>query len=161
MQHRSEIVSTLTQFKSVYRRHLHPDIRKKINLPSIGLNRRSLKSMSDAQLLAKTKKLIETIDAIQYERDREHKGLKAFTSHLKDIIDDNNQNILHAHNHLIQLIYLLSNNHGIDKFNEIKHHAEMISKCPSADIRDQAQKAIQAHIKQHPDLQNILPKTSH
>ena len=59
MQHRTEIVTTLTQFKSVYRRHLHPDIKKKINLPSIGINRKSLHTMSDSQLVAKTKKLIQ------------------------------------------------------------------------------------------------------
>ena len=158
MQHRTEIVTTLTQFKSVYRRHLHPDIKKKINLPSIGINRKSLHTMSDSQLVAKTKKLIQKIDAVQFDRDREHKGLKAFTSHLKEFIDDTSKSIPNAHNQLIQLVHLLSVNHGDENLDEIERLAKIIKKCSSNSIIEQAKKAIEVHVRYQPDLQAIISK---
>ena len=142
MLNRDQIISTLTQFKSVYRRHLHPDIKKAINLPSIGISRKSLQTMSDQQLLERTQKLINRIDDYQYDRDRLHKGLKDFTDHLKDMMDSKSTSQKDAHNHLVKLIQALQMHDDSESIEDIERHAKAIARSSYGDIQDQAHAAL-------------------
>lgn len=147
MLNRSKIIHKITQFKSIYRRHLHPDIKKTINLPSLGLNRRALQHISNAELIKRTIKLIDKINYVQNHRDREHKGLKDFSQQLRYLINDTTTDIPtdDVYRHLIDLSQKIAKKEHLDiEINEILLLAKSILKSGHSELEKQAEDIISA-----------------
>lgn len=164
MDNRNKIVNIITQFKSVYRRHLHPDIKKMINFPELGLNRRALQMISNDELLHRSQKLLEKIDSVQHDRDREHKGLKNFSQELRYLISQDQRLMPSSdgYNHLIQLSQKLSQQAYIDsEIQDIISLAKQLLKSNQPELKEQAQDIINISSKRSDLIGQAVHKNFH